>query len=78
MKVKDYIKELQKLNQEAEMIGVSSNYELRGALVPIDSVHQYNEGSKKTQTFRDDFDGETYDKETWSIVGGNLPVVLVS
>ncbi len=56
----------------------SSNFELRGAHVPLSSVHQYNEGSKKNNEFRDAFDGETYTKEIWSIVGGQIPVVMVS
>lgn len=78
MKVKDLIKKLEALEQNAEVIVTSSNFELNGARVPVSVVHQYNEGSKEVRTFRDSFDGETYSKETWSIVGGQTPVVMVS
>lgn len=78
MKVKDLIKKLEGLDQNAEVIVTSSNFELNGASVPVSFVHQYNEGSKKLQTFRDAFDGDTYSKETWSIIGGQTPVVMVS
>jgi len=78
MKVKELIKKLEALDQNAEVIVTSSNFELNGASVPLSFVHQYNEGSKKTQTFRDAFDGDTYSKETWSIIGGKIPVVMVS
>ena len=78
MKVKDLIKKLEALDQDAEVIVTSSNFELNGASVPVSFVHQYNEGSKKVQTFRDAFDGDTYSKETWSIIGGKTPVVMVS
>jgi len=78
MKVKDLIKKLEALDQNAEVIVTSSNFELNYASVPVSFVHQYNEGSKKTQIFRDAFDGETYSKEIWSIIGGAVPVVVVS
>ena len=61
MKVKQMIKQLQKLNQEA-----------------VTFIHQYDKGSKKTRTFRDAFDGETFSKEVMSISGGTIPVVLIS
>jgi uncharacterized protein YkuJ len=77
MKVKDLIKKLEALDQDAEVIVTSSNFELNGASVPVSYVHQYNEGSKKVQTFRDAFDGYTYSKETWLINGGKTPVVMV-
>jgi uncharacterized protein YkuJ len=78
MKVKDVIKKLEALDQNAEVITTSSNFELNGASVPVSFIHQYNEGSKKTETFRDAFDGGTYSRETWSIVGGETPVVKIS
>lgn len=77
MKVKDVIKKLEALDQNAEVITKSSNFELNGASVPVSFIHQYNEGSKETRTFRDAFDGETYSKETWSTVGGQIPVVII-
>jgi hypothetical protein len=78
MKVKDLIKKLEALDQNAEVIITSSNFELNGACVPVSFVHQYNEGSKKTRTFTDAFDGDTYSKEIWSIMDGQTPVVMVS
>ena len=78
MKVKDAIKKLQTLDQEAELIVTSSNFELNNANVPVSFIHQYNEGSTKTRQFRDAFDGDTYSKEVWSIIGGNIPVVKIS
>lgn len=78
MKVKDLIKKLEALDQNAEVIVTSSNFELNGANVPVSFVHQYNDGSKRVKTFRDAFDGDTYSKETWSIIGGQTPVVMVS
>ena len=74
----DLIKKLESLDQNAEVIVTSSNFELNGASVPISFVHQYNEGLKEVKTFIDYFDGDTYSKETWSIIGGQTPVVMVS
>ena len=78
MKVKEFIKLLEALNQDAEVIVVSSNFELKGATVAVSHVFEYKEGSKKTKVFRDAFDGEHYNVETWSVIGGDIPVVLVS
>jgi ABC-type sugar transport system substrate-binding protein len=44
----------------------------------MSSIHQFNEGSHRTEGFRDAFDGEGYDKKVWSMVGGNERVVKVS
>ncbi len=77
MKVKDVLKLLENCDQEAEVIVCSSNFELNHAEVPVSMVHQYDTGSKEKQTFRDAFDGETYDKEVYSIVGGKENVVLI-
>lgn len=78
MKNKDLIKELKKLDPEAEVIVTSSNFEQNNAKVPVSFIHQYNEGSKKTQQFRDAFDYETYNKEVVSIIGGDLKVILIA
>ena len=77
MKVKELISELEKLNPDAEVITTSSNFELNGAMISAKSVRQYNEGSKSIETFRDAFDGGSYNKETWSIIGGKTPVVTI-
>jgi len=78
MKVKDLIKKLETLDQDATVIVTSPNFELNGASVPVSFVHQYNEGSKKLQTFRDAFDYVAYSTETWTIIGGKTPVVMMS
>ncbi len=78
MKTKDLIKKLKKLDPEAEVIVCSDNFELNNANVSVTSVNQYEEGSKKQKPFRDGFDNEIYNKEVWSIVGGDLKVVLIS
>ena len=78
MKTKDLIKKLKELDPEAEVIVTSSNFEQNHAKVLVTSVHQYNGGSKRQQAFRDAFDNETYQKEVWSIIGGDLKVVLIS
>lgn len=78
MKIKDIIKKLQELDPEAEGIITSANFELNGATVPVSSIHQYKTGSVKTQKFRDAFDGDYYNKEVYSIVGGKNKVVYIS
>ncbi len=78
MKVKDAIKKLKSFNPEAELIITSSNFELNGSKVPVSFMTQYNEGSIRKQMFKDGFDGGIYQTETWSIIGGKLPVVTIS
>lgn len=78
MKVKDLISKLQTMDENAEVIVRSSNFELNGADVSVSFVHQYNEGLKHKETFRDAFDGGTYQKEIYSIIGGNEKVVSIS
>ena len=77
MNVKNLIEILKSLDENAEVIIHSSNFELRNAKVPVTFVHQYDTGSNKDQTFRDAFDGETYSKKTWEIFGGKTPVVMI-
>lgn len=77
MIVKKLIEKLLMCDQDVEVVVSSSNYELRNALVPVSMVHQYENGSKRTETFTDDFDNEDYSKETWSIIGGEIPVILI-
>jgi len=78
MRVKDLINELQLLDQDAEVIVKSSNFELNGSNVPLSFVHQYNEGSITTKEFRDAFDGGTYSKRVFEIYGGETTVVYIS
>lgn len=78
MKNKELIEKLQALDPEAEVITASSNFELRGAEVAVSFVHQYDKGRKETKTFVDAFDHESYEKEVFSIVGGNENVIYIS
>lgn len=71
-------KKLKELDPEAEVIVTSSNFEHSYRKVPVTFVHQYNEGSKKQEQFRDAFDNENYKKEIWSVIGGDLKIVLIS
>lgn len=78
MKVKDLIEKLQKADPEATVIIKSSNFELKGAEVPVSSVYGTKTGSKKIEGFVDYFDGESYSKETWSSFGGEESIVHIS
>jgi hypothetical protein len=78
MKVKDLIKALETVDPEATVIITSSNFELRGAQIPVSYVHESKKGSKRIQGFRDAFDGDSYDKETWSTIGGEESVIVIS
>jgi hypothetical protein len=78
MKVKDLIKKLKECDPDATVITASSNFELNGADVEVDFVHQSNEGSVEERTFTDAFDYENYTKEVWFIHGGSTPVVYIS
>ena len=77
MLVEELIELLKGCDPKATVIVTSSNFELRGADVAVSQVHQYNEGHKETKTFRDAFDYEDYDKEVYSIRGGNEKVVFI-
>ncbi len=66
------------LDPKAEVLVASDNFELMGSLIPLSSVNPYNEGSKEIRTFVDAFDGDTYEKEVYSIFDGNIKVVRIS
>lgn len=78
MKVKDAIVLLKKLDQEAELITISDNFELKGSKISVTSINQYKSGSKRIETFTDAFDNEDYEKTVWSIIGGKITVVKIS
>lgn len=78
MNVRDLLKILLEKNLDAEVIVTSSNFELNGAKVAVSSVNQYDNGSTTKERFRDAFDGGSYSESTYSIVGGDIPVVLIS
>jgi len=75
MKVKELIEKLRGQDPEATVIITSSNFELNGADVPLSGIIGGEAGSKEIRTFRDAFDGETYEKEVWSPYGGNEKVI---
>lgn len=77
MKVKDLIQALEGMDPEATVIVRSNNFEHNGADIALSYANQYDTGSKKEQTFRDAFDGDSYTKETWSIIGGEEKVVSI-
>lgn len=78
MKNKELVLKLLLLDPEAEIITSSDNFELNNATVAVNYIHFYENGSIQTRTFRDAFDGESYSKITYSILGGNIPVILIS
>lgn len=78
MNVKNLVKILLEKDQDAEVIVTSSNFELNGARVAVSSVDEFDNGSIKKEHFRDAFDGGSYSESTYSIVGGDIPVVLIS
>ncbi len=78
MKVKEMIEKLQQCDPEATVITSSHNFELNNADVAVTCVHQYDTGKKVTRTFTDAFDHDDYDKEVWTIVGGNEKVIYIA
>lgn len=78
MKVNELIVKLQLLDQDADVVIASSNFELRNADVDASSVHQYDDALKTTKTFMGAFDYENYQKETWSVAGGTSKIVYIS
>lgn len=77
MKNKELIEKLSALDPEAEVITTSGNFELIGANVAINFVHLYTKGSISRKDFIDSFDGESFSREVYSIIGGDLPVILI-
>ena len=77
MKVKDLIKQLGKLNPEATVIVTSDNFELNYSKIAATYAIESYEGSKEMGTFRDAFDGENYNAEIWSSIGGKENVVEI-
>jgi len=77
MKTKELIQKLKALPQDAEVICSSDNFELNGSDVEVTHLWLYHTGKKTTKTFRDAFDGETYEKDIWSIVGGKNKVIVI-
>lgn len=78
MTVKELIEKLQGFDQDATVIVDSNNFELNYAFVPLSYIKQWDNGSKKEETFHDAFDGTPYTKTTWDMTGGNTPVVYIS
>jgi len=78
MKVKDLIQKLQSLDQEAEVVTPSHNWELGESIVSVTSVVQYNTAKKEIRPYFDAFDYESYEKEVYTTMDGNLPIVYIS
>jgi hypothetical protein len=76
MKAKDLIKILEQ-NPELEVVIASSNFELNGSLVPVSGIYEYNTSKKEVRTFRDAFDGDTYEKEIYNIFDGDEKILLI-
>lgn len=77
MKVKDLIEKLEKVDPEAEVITSSSNFELKFSKVSVSNVMQFETGKKEKRGFFDAFDGESYEREIWSVIGGEENVVIL-
>jgi hypothetical protein len=68
LRVKDLIARLQEMDPEAIVVSPSSNFELNGSIVEA-RVSQYK-GKRKTEGFRDAFDGISYSKEVYRMAFG--------
>ena len=72
----ELIAKLQAIEGDPEVIVTSSNFELNNALVGLTSVTEYRV-TKKYETFRDAFDGDTYSKEVYKLVGGTTTAIYI-
>lgn len=78
MTVEDLIKQLQGMNPKAKLVITSDNFELYGAQVEMEmGASEHKNGSIIVKTFKDAFDGRKYDVETYSMTGGDIPVVFI-
>jgi hypothetical protein len=78
MNVEELIAKLQKCNPKATVITSSSNFEMNYADVEVSGANEYDSGKCESQRFRDAFDGGSYNAKTWSVFGGNEPVVSIT
>jgi len=78
MKVKDAIEALQKLDPEAILLKKSDNFEQNGATVPVSHFGVYPSAKEKRVTFRDAFDGDTYESTVYDLFDGDISAVNVS
>lgn len=62
MKVKDLIKKLGDVDQDAEVVVTTSNFEQGNSKIPASYVHTYK-GEVVSERFRDAFDNETYNTD---------------
>ena len=77
MKVKDLVKKLLELDQDATVVKNSDNFELKGAIIEVYYIPQYDTGKRKIGTFIDAFDNESYDKEVFELFGGSEKIVKI-
>lgn len=76
MKLKEYIKMLEALDQESEVIVTSSNFEMNGALISAHAPQAFK-ATQQIGNFRDAFDGALYKSQTWSLLNGDTPVIIL-
>ena len=78
MTVEDLIEKLKKEDPKATVLVVSSNFELNHSDVELQNVWPSKTGKVETKTFRDAFDGESYNAKVWSPIGGDKSIVHLS
>lgn len=77
MKVSELVEKLLKLDQEATVLVTTDNFEMGNREIEAKYVSQYDTGQKRTQGFRDAFDGGSYSVIVWSTIGGKEKVVTI-
>lgn len=78
MTVEDLIEKLKKEDPKAVVLLASSNFELNNSDVELTHVWHSKTGKEETKTFRDAFDGDTYNTKVWSTIGGDKSIVHLS
>jgi len=78
MKVKELVKHLLEVDQEATVIGPNSNFEQGHVDIELKYIWESHTGKKKVEHFTDAFDYTNYTKETWSCNDGKESVVKIS
>lgn len=77
MKVKNLIKELMGVDPEAEVVSTSSNFEMKGSVVPKNTISIITTARKTSEGFRDAFDGTPYRATVYQLSGGKETVVKI-
>lgn len=77
MKVGELIDKLKAMNQEAEIVTSSDNFEMNYATIKATHVAEYK-GKRLKRKFRDAFDYEIYETEVFDLFNGDEPLVKIS